>query len=140
MSSTHVQYLLVGGGIAASSAAEAIRQRDLAGSIMLVGQEITRPYNRPALSKQYLRDEISRESLFTKDVDWFAGHQVELHTGHRVSAIDVNRHLAVLDSGREINFESMLLAVGAVPQHLEVPGANLPNVFYVRTLSDTDRL
>jgi len=139
-SNLHVQYLLVGGGIAASAAAEAIRQRDPAGSAMLIGQEATRPYHRPPLSKQFLRDEVSRESLFTRDGDWFAQHNIDLHTGHRVAAIDVNHRLVVLDSGREVGFEKLLLATGASPVPLEMPGATLPNVFYVRTLADIDRL
>ncbi len=140
MSNAHVKYLLVGGGIAASSAAEAIRRLDPAGSAMLVGQEITRPYHRPPLSKTFLRDEVSRESLFTKDVGWFANHHIELRTGHRVAALDLGRQLAALDSGQEIGFEKLLLATGSSPVTLEIPGASMPNVFYVRTLEDTDRL
>ncbi len=140
MSNLHVQYLLVGGGIAASAAAEAIRLRDSAGSAVLVGQEANRPYNRPPLSKQFLRDEVSRESLFTRDRDWFTQHRINLQTGHRVAAIDVNHRTVVLDSGKEIGFEKLLLAIGASPNTLEIPGAALPNMFYVRTLADIDRL
>jgi len=140
MSNLHVQYLLVGGGVAASAAAEAIRQRDAAGSILLIGQEQARPYHRPPLSKAFLRDEISRDSLFTHPGDWFARNHIELHTGHRVSAIDINHRQVVLDSGSEIGFEKLLLAVGASPIMLDIPGAQLPNVFYLRTLGDGDRL
>jgi len=140
MSIPHVQYLLVGGGIAAASAAAAIRARDHAGLIMLVGQENSRPYQRPALSKQFLRDELSRESLFIKPGGWFADQHIELHTGHRVAAVDVSRHSVALETGKEISFDHLLLATGASPKVLDIPGAALPNVYYLRTLEDTDRL
>jgi 3-phenylpropionate/trans-cinnamate dioxygenase ferredoxin reductase subunit len=140
MSLAHVKYLLVGGGIAASAAAEAIRQRDPAGLAMLVGQEITRPYNRPPLSKQYLRHETPRDALFTRPVGWFREQKIELHTGHRITAIDPGRNLAVMDTGLEVCYDHLLIAIGASPLPLQIPGANLPNVFSLRTLEDLDRL
>lgn len=140
MSTPHVKYLLVGGGVAASSAADAIRRIDRAGSIMLVGQEITRPYHRPPLSKQFLRHEVSRDALFTAPAESYAERQIELITGQRVSAIDAARRMVSLDSGKEICFDRLLLAIGATPIPLDLPGAALPNVFYLRSLEDADRL
>ena len=140
MSLAHVKYLLVGGGIAASSAAEAIRAVDPAGLAMLVGQEITRPYNRPPLSKQYLRHEVARDALFTRPNGWFREKKIELHTGHRITRIDTGRNLAVMDTGLEVCFDQLLIAIGASPVQLDIPGASLPNVFSLRTLEDADRL
>src|ERR1700733_1174237 len=109
MSNLHVKYLLVGGGLAGSSAAEAIRQIDPAGSLLLVGQEINRPYNRPPLSKEYLRREKSREELFTQPAEWFAANHANLRSGQRVSHLDCARYCATLDNAQEISFEKMLI-------------------------------
>ncbi len=140
MSHLHVKYLLAGGGLASSSAAAAIREIDFEGSILLVGQEINRPYHRPPLSKQYLRRETTRAALSTVPVGWFAEHRVELRTGRRVAQLDTARQTVMLDNGEEITYDRLLIATGAAPAPLAVPGADLPNVFYLRTIEDADRL
>ena len=140
MSILHVKYLLVGGGLASSSAAQAIRAVDTEGSVLLVGQEVNRPYHRPPLSKQYLRREQSRAELSSESVGWFAEHHVELRTGRRVAQLDTTRQVAALDDGQELAYDRVLLATGAIPLQLDVPGAGLPNVFTLRTIEDADRL
>lgn len=140
MSTLHVKYLLVGGGVAASAAAKAIRDRDREGAAMLIGQEIHRPYIRPLLSKSYIRRESSRTQLFVDPMGWYSEHQVALRTGRRVAMIDTNRRCATLDSGEDISFDSLLLAVGSTPRLLKIPGSDLPNLFYLRTIEDADRL
>src|SRR6266513_1614247 len=102
MNTLHVNYFLAGGGLAAGSAAEAIRQRDSRGSILLVGQEVSRPYHRPPLSKQYLRRETPRVDLAVEPAGWFAKNEVQLRTGQRVALLDVARHVVTLSSGDEI--------------------------------------
>lgn len=136
MNRLHVKYLLVGGGLASSSAAQAIRERGGEGSILLVGQEISRPYHRPPLSKSYLRRLTPREALFTVEPGWFEANHVELRTARRVSRIDAARSSAMLDSGEEVSFDKLLLATGATPLPLTAAGARLPNVFYLRNLAD----
>src|SRR5687768_13515523 len=101
MSNLHVKYLLVGGGLASSSAAAAIREVDREGSVLLIGQEVNRPYHRPPLSKQYLRREQGRGELTTFPVGWFSDNQIELRTGRRVAHLDTARQIATLDSGQE---------------------------------------
>ena len=140
MNNLHVKYLLVGGGLASSSAAEAIRQLDRDGSVLLVAQEVTRPYHRPPLSKEYLRRQKSRAELFTHEPGWFENHHVELRTGRRVAHLDIPRMAAVLDDGQAISFDRMLLATGATPATLQIPGSRLPNLFYLRTLDDCELL
>lgn len=140
MSDLHVKYLLVGGGLASSEAARAIRAADPEGSVLLVGQEINRPYRRTALSSGYLLRQVAREELFTLPPAWFERNHVGLRSGRRVAALDTARQAAVLDSGEEISFDRALLATGAVPRPLEVPGARLPNLYYLRTIEDADRL
>jgi NTE family protein len=140
MNQTHVKYLLAGGGLAAGSAAEAIRALDKQGSIMLVGQEVNRPYHRPPLSKEYLRGEKSRSELVMEPIGWFDRNNIELRTGRRVAHLDTARHAATLDNGEEINFDALLIATGASPKPLTIPGADLPNLFMIRTIEDVDRL
>lgn len=140
MSNLHVRYLLVGGGLASSAAAGAIRELDADGSILLVGQEINRPYHRPPLSKEYLRRQQSRAELATQSVTWFAERQIELRTGRRVAHLDTPRQTATLDNGEDVTYDRLLLATGAAPAPLEVMGAALPNVFRLRTIEDADRL
>lgn len=140
MNHLHVKYLLVGGGLASSSAAEAIRAIDHEGSMLLVAQEVNRPYHRPPLSKEFLRHQKPRAELFVSEPGWFEKSQVQLRTGRRVSHLDVSRMAAILDNGEDVSFDRMLLATGAVPAPLKVPGANLPNLFYLRTLDDCDVL
>src|SRR4051812_45566278 len=99
MSNLHVKYLLVGGGVASSSAVQAIRDIDAEGSVLLVGQEVNRPYHRPPLSKQYLRREADRSELSSLPMGWFAERQVELRTGRRVVQLDTSRQVAFLSDG-----------------------------------------
>lgn len=140
MVASHVKYVLIGGGVASSAAAKAIRQLDPDGTLILIGQEVNRPYHRPALNKQYLRGQTGRSQLFTLPDSWFAEHHVQLCTGRRATRLDVARHAVMLDNGEEIGFERLLIATGAVPRHLAIPGAELPNVYYLRSLEDADRL
>jgi 3-phenylpropionate/trans-cinnamate dioxygenase ferredoxin reductase subunit len=140
MSNHHVKYLLVGGGVASSSAAQAIRDVDAEGSVLLVGLEVNRPYNRPPLSKQYLRRQSDRAELSSLPMGWFGEHQVELRTGRRVVQLDTVRQVAFLNDGEEVAYDRLLLATGSSPVHLDVPGATLPNVFSLRTIEDADRL
>ena len=140
MSIQHVKYLLIGGGLASSSAAQAIRERDSHGALMIVGQEINRPYHRPPLSKDYLRRESSREALGALEANWFTEHDVILRTGRRAARLDTGRNAVTLDNAEEIVFDRLLIATGAAPAPLTIPGSHLPNVFYVRTIEDIERL
>jgi NADPH-dependent 2,4-dienoyl-CoA reductase/sulfur reductase-like enzyme len=140
MSRLHVKYLLVGGGLASSAAAEAIRATDAAGSILMLGQEPLRPYHRRTLSKGFLNKQQPRAELFVRAEDWFAANDVELRTGSRVAHLDVARRIATADSGEEISFDHLLLATGAAARHLSIPGHELQNVFYLRTLGDAEML
>ena len=140
MSIPHVQYLLVGGGVASASAAEAVRKIDPHGELMLIGQEPIGPYYRPPLSKEYLRKRTDRHELFTQQPPWYAEHQVQLRTGARAARLDTARRIVTLESSEEISFESLLIATGISPIHLQIPGADLPGLYYLRTADDADRI
>src|SRR4029079_10569196 len=99
MNTPHVKYLLVGGGAAASAAAEAIRQRDPQGSMLLVSQEVNRPYHRPALHREYLSRQRSGAALSYFPGGWLPENHVDLRTGRRVACLDTSRASATLDNG-----------------------------------------
>jgi 3-phenylpropionate/trans-cinnamate dioxygenase ferredoxin reductase component len=136
----HVKYLIAGGGVAGSAAVEAIRRHDPAGSVLFVGQEVNRPYNRSALSKGYLLRRTVRADLTALPIGWYAERHVELRTGRRVTHVDPARTCVALDSGEEISYDKLLLATGAGAKPLKIPGAELPNVYSLRTLGDAERL
>ncbi|HEX8911719.1 MAG TPA: FAD-dependent oxidoreductase [Humisphaera sp.] len=140
MNVLHVKYLLVGGGVASTAAAKAIRARDPDGSLLVVGQEVHRAYRRPELSRAYLRRQVKRDHLYVDDPDWFVRAHVDLRTGRRVSRLDPPRSAATLDSGEEVSYDHVLIATGASAAPLDVPGAALPNLFYLRTVDDADVL
>jgi 3-phenylpropionate/trans-cinnamate dioxygenase ferredoxin reductase subunit len=140
MSDLHVKYLIVGGGVAGSEAAKAIRQIDLEGDLLLVGQEINRPYHRPPLSKQFLRGEQGRNAIFAQPAEWFIDNRVQLRTGRRASRVDTARNAVMLDNGEGVSFDRLLIATGGSAAPLQVPGAQLPNLFYLRSLEDAELL
>jgi NADPH-dependent 2,4-dienoyl-CoA reductase/sulfur reductase-like enzyme len=140
MNKHHVKYLLVGGGVASASAAEAIRSVDAEGSVLLIAQESTRPYHRPPLSKQALRERLPRSEFVTHPPGWFKSHGIELRTARRVAHLDTARQSVLLDDGQEISYDKVLLATGAAPRHLTIPGHNLPGLHYLRTVENLERL
>ena len=140
MSSVHVKHLLIGGGLATSAAVTAIRKLDPRGEILIVAAEKVRPYNRPPLSKDFLRKQTLKSELFTLPVNWFSDNRVQLRTGLRASHLDTARRVVTLESGQEVSFDTLLLATGLSPLHLRIPGADFPNVHYVRTIDDVERL
>src|SRR5689334_22306326 len=128
MNNLHVKYLLIGGGLANSCAAQAIRELDRHGSLLLVAQEVNRPYHRPPLSKEFLRRQKPRRDLFTQEPGWFEQHQIALRTGRSVAHLDAARMAATLSSGEDVSFDKLLIATGATPAHLTIPGSHLPNL------------
>jgi 3-phenylpropionate/trans-cinnamate dioxygenase ferredoxin reductase subunit len=136
----HVRYLLIGAGVAGSAAAQAIRELDRAGSVLMVGQEIMRPYHRPPLSKAFLRGEVDRGALLTLPVAWFTENNVQLITGRRVTWLEPDRHRATLDDGTVVQYDQCLLCFGGMVAPLELPGAGLPGLYYLRTLADAESI
>ncbi len=140
MSEKRTQYLLLGGGVAAAEAAAAIREIDPAGSILLVGREVNRPYDRRAVNKSYLRRAAGRADLALRPDGWYADHHIELHTNQRATSLEVGRRRVTLDSGEAVGFERLLIATGAAPAKLDVPGGDLPAVYPLWTLEQADAI
>ncbi|MCC6240252.1 MAG: NAD(P)/FAD-dependent oxidoreductase [Phycisphaerales bacterium] len=137
---SHAKYVLIGGGLTSSSAAEEIRQRDPAGSIIVISQESEHPYHRPPLSKSLLAGQSPREELFTHPEQWYSQSNIDLRRGRRAVAIDTNRKSVRLDDGQTVIFDKLLIATGGAARQLNIPGSNLPNLHYVRQLRDMERL
>jgi 3-phenylpropionate/trans-cinnamate dioxygenase ferredoxin reductase subunit len=132
--------LIVGASLAGAKAAEGARATGYDGRIVLVGAEPERPYERPPLSKDVLRGEKDSETTRVHDEGYYDEHGVELLTGRTVEALDLNAGQARLDGGETLGFTTAVLATGAEPRRLPLPGADLYGVHYLRTRTDSVRL
>jgi 3-phenylpropionate/trans-cinnamate dioxygenase ferredoxin reductase subunit len=128
-------FVIVGAGLAGAKAAETLREEGFEGRVVLIGDEDELPYERPPLSKDYLRGEAPREKAQVHDAAFYESHDVELRTGVRVKAIDPPAGALTLDGGERIGFDALLLATGAEPRRLPLEHAR-----YLRTLRDADAL
>lgn len=133
-------YLLVGGGLAAASCAAELRRRGAEGSILLVGREPEPPYERPPLSKEYLRGENGREDAYVKPRDWYEENGVELRTATNVMSLDLEARTAKLQGGDEVAFDQALLATGAMVNILRVEGAENEGIHYLRAYGNSDAI
>lgn len=137
-----VDYLLIGGGLASATAAEAIRMRDANGSILIVAAEPHAPYHRPPLSKEYLRGAIGPDGtygsggVYVQLPPWYTEQRVETLTGAAVSRLDTAAKTATLANGVVIGYGKALIATGGRARALSIPGATLPGVMSLRTLDD----
>ncbi len=130
-------YLIVGAGIAGAKACEGIREHDKKGSITMVGTEPFLPYDRPALSKVFLKSaKFSEEKLQSNDDEWYRKHKIEVRINMPVREFNIERRMAVLGDGQTIEFNKALLATGSRATRPAVAGATLGNVFYLRTIRD----
>ncbi|WP_432187981.1 NAD(P)/FAD-dependent oxidoreductase [Streptomyces sp. Tue6028] len=133
-------FVIVGGGLAAGKAAEALREHGHNGPLLVIGDEQERPYIRPPLSKGYLLGKEKRDSIFVHPEDWYAQHEVDLLLGTSVRAVDAGAKEVELGDGRRVPYAKLLLATGSSPRRLSVPGADLDNVLYLRRVGDSERL
>ena len=137
---TKPTFVIVGAGLAGAKAAETLRAEGFDGRLLLLGDENERPYERPPLSKAYLRGETDRDSLSVHPDGFYATHEIELRPATRVGAIDPAAHQVELATGERIGYHRLLLATGAAPRRLGVPGAELAGVHHLRTRQDADAL
>jgi 3-phenylpropionate/trans-cinnamate dioxygenase ferredoxin reductase component len=137
---TNQTFVIVGGGLAGAKAAETLRAEGFDGRLLLLGEEAERPYERPPLSKAYLRGETSQDSLYVHDAGFYAAHQIELHTSAPVRSLAPAARQVELASGERIGYDRLLLATGAAPRRLRLPGAELAGVHHLRSRQDADAL
>ena len=131
------QVVIIGGGAAGHSAAETLRREGYGGSVTLISADEAAPYDRPNVSKDYLAGGAPEEWMPMRPAEFYASHDIVLRLGQRVTAIDTTAHKVVLDGGDSVAYEALLLATGAEPVRLSVPGHDLPSVHTVRTLADS---
>ena len=140
MADRAVDYLLVGGGMAAANCAAELRKRGAEGSILLAGREPEPPYERPPLSKEYLRGESSREDAHVNPAGWYEQNGVELLTGTNVMLLDPAARTAKLQGGEEVGFGKALLATGAMVNILRVEGAENEGIHYLRAFGNSEAI
>ncbi len=129
--------VIVGAGAAGNAAAEMLRREAYSGPIMLLGDEPTPPCDTPNLSKDYLAGTAPEEWIPLRGADFYAEQKIALRTGARVERIDVGKRQVVLAGGEAVPYGALLLATGARPNRLSVPGSDLPHVFALRSLTDS---
>ena len=131
-------FVIVGASLAGVTAAAILREEGFEGRVVLVGAEEHLPYERPGLSKGYLRGEETVEDLVVRDADWFDDQDVELMRGVEVERLDATARTITLADGQTIEFDQAVMATGARNRDLEVPGIDLANILALRTVADSD--
>lgn len=132
--------VIAGAGQAAAQAAQSLRQGGLTGKLTLVGDETALPYQRPPLSKAYMKGEFEEERLYFRPAAWYEDNAVEMILGTRATAIDRARQMLRLEHGGELGYDALILTTGSRPRPLPVPGADLAGVHDLRTLADVERM
>jgi len=137
---TDQTFVIVGASLAGAKAAETLRAEGFDGRVVLIGEEAELPYERPLLSKEYLRGEKPAAKLYVHDEGFYAEHDIELLTGTRVASVDPAAHEVAFADGSRMPYSRLLLSTGAAPRRLPLPGADLPGVRYLREMGDSDAL
>jgi 3-phenylpropionate/trans-cinnamate dioxygenase ferredoxin reductase subunit len=133
-------FVIVGAGLAGAKAAETLREEGFDGRVVLVGTEPERPYERPPLSKQYVRGEAERGTIYVHDEAFYAEREIELRPGCTATHLDTGAGQVALSDATRLRYDRLLLATGAEPRRLAIPGAALDGVLYLRTVADSDAL
>jgi 3-phenylpropionate/trans-cinnamate dioxygenase ferredoxin reductase component len=140
VSDRHVDYALIGGGLAAGNCARWLRESGADGSILLIGRESDLPYNRPPCSKGYLQGKESREDVLFRPPQWYEEQQIEALTRVSAMKLDLSERVVTLSDRQTVGFDRALLATGANVKRLNVPGSELEGIHYLRTLGNSDTI
>jgi 3-phenylpropionate/trans-cinnamate dioxygenase ferredoxin reductase subunit len=129
--------IIVGAGLAGHSAAEALRRERFNGRIVLFGEESQRPYDRPPLSKEFLKGEWKEERLYYRPASAYCEQRIELRLNTRVEGLDTEKQLIFVADAEPVRYDHLLLALGGYPRRLTIPGGDLAGIHYLRTLEDS---
>jgi len=140
MADREVDFLLIGGGLASAHCAAELRKRGAEGSILLVGREPEPPYERPPLSKEYLRGEAERADAYVNPLSWYEQNEVELLSGRNVMSLDLEARTAKVQGGEEVAFDKALIGTGAMVNILRVEGAENEGIHYLRAFGNSDAI
>lgn len=133
-------FVIVGAGLCGATAVATLRSEGFEGSIVLIGAEKHPPYERPPLSKEYLRGEDPLERILVRPPEWYAEQDVQTRFGTQVTQLDVDERAIVLAGGEKIAFDALLVATGGRNRKIDARGSELPGVFDLRDLGDADRI
>jgi 3-phenylpropionate/trans-cinnamate dioxygenase ferredoxin reductase component len=133
-------FAIVGASLAGAKAAETLRAEGFGGRLVMIGAETERPYERPPLSKEYLRGDVGREKVYVHDEAFYVDNAIELLLGRTAANMDPSINEVTLDDGTRVRYDRLLLATGAEPRRLSVPGEALGGVLYLRSVADSDAL
>src|SRR4051794_23224194 len=137
---TDQTFVIVGASLGGAKAAEALRAEGFGGRLLLVGAENVRPYERPPLSKDYLRGDVGRDTVYVHDEGFYAEHDIDLRLGSTAVDLNTSARELTLDDGESLRYDRLLLAIGAEPRTLTIPGNELDGVMYLRSIDDSDAL
>jgi 3-phenylpropionate/trans-cinnamate dioxygenase ferredoxin reductase subunit len=137
---TDQTFVIAGASLAGAKAAETLRSEGFDGRVVLIGAEDERPYERPPLSKEYLRGEAGREKVYVHDEGFYAEREIDLRLGRTVTGLETSARRVTLDDGEQLPYDRLLLATGAEPRRLSIPGGELEGVHYLRSVGDSDAL
>ncbi|MFN3232017.1 MAG: NAD(P)/FAD-dependent oxidoreductase [Alphaproteobacteria bacterium] len=130
-------FVIIGAGHAGGQAAATLRSKGFEGQIVLIGDEPYVPYERPPLSKALLAGDIEIERTFLKKPDWYENKNIDFRANRQATAIDREAKTVSLDDGSSVNYDKLLLTTGTRVRRLDLPGADLENIFYLRAIDDT---
>jgi 3-phenylpropionate/trans-cinnamate dioxygenase ferredoxin reductase component len=133
-------FVIVGASLAGAKAAEALRAEGFDERVVLIGAEDERPYERPPLSKDYLRGEVDRETVYVHPEGFYTDHDIELRLGRTAVSLNTAAGELALDNGERLSYDRLLLTLGAEPRRLSIPGGELDGVLYLRSVADCDAL
>jgi 3-phenylpropionate/trans-cinnamate dioxygenase ferredoxin reductase component len=133
-------FVIVGASLAGAKAAETLRAEGFDERVVLIGAEHERPYERPPLSKDYLRGEVDRETVYVHPDGYYAEHDIELRLGRTAVSLNTAARELALDDGERLRYDRLLLTIGAEPRRLSIPGGELEGVLYLRSVADCDAL
>ena len=132
--------VVIGGGQAAAQAIQSLRMGGYTGELTLVGEEPALPYQRPPLSKAYMKGEFAEERLYFKPAAWYADNNVELVLSTRATAINRTHRKVELEHGGHLDYDALIIATGSRPRGLPIDGADLEHVYALRGLADVERI
>ena len=133
-------YVIVGGSLAGATAAVTLREEGVEGSVTLIGAERELPYERPPLSKAYLRGEVAFDKSLVRPAAFYPEHRIETLSGIRATRIDTSSRVVELEDGRRVQFDVLLIATGGRNRRLSIPGSELAGIYSLRTVEDADRI
>src|SRR5688572_18193602 len=133
-------YVIVGASLAGATAAITLREEGADGTVTLIGAEQEPPYERPPLSKSYLRGDSPLDKALVRPAAFYADHDIETMFGTRVIRIDPSERIVELEDHRRVSFDALLIATGGRNRRLSIPGGDLEGIYGLRTAQDADRI